>query len=137
MIDSVSCMKDVTVYPKGGTSVITLSQAAQAIAGALECNKGAHSYPIGYYNLQWTELIKIIHKYLNCPDKKIRSIPKWVYTSGGKRLRRVQRRHNRESGMDMVKLTELQCEDKYIEPPEEPFNWGLLRMTMIRQSEQL
>ena len=116
MIDSISNMKDETVYPPGGTSVITRKQAGQAIAGALEKNRGGNCYPIGYYNMQWTNLLKIIHKYLDCPDKKIRTIPKWVYTAGGRRLMRVQRRNHRESGLHMVKFTELQCADKYIDP---------------------
>lgn len=116
MIDSITNMKDETVYPKGGTSVITLKQAGQAIAGALERNRGGNCYPIGYYNMQWTELLKIIHKYLGCPEKKIRTIPKWVYTAGGRRLMKVQRRNNRESGLHMVKFTELQCADKYVDP---------------------
>lgn len=116
MIDSIMNMKDETVYPKGGTSVITLRQAGQAIAGALERNRRGNCYPIGYYNMQWTELLRIIHKYLGCPDKKIRTIPRWVYTAGGRRLMKVQKRNNRESGLHMVKFTELQCADKYVDP---------------------
>jgi hypothetical protein len=57
-------MKNKTMYPKGGTAMVTVRQVGQALAGAIERNKGGKCYPIGYYNLTWVEMLKIAHKYM-------------------------------------------------------------------------
>ena len=75
LVKNVMAMEGVTMYPKGGSTMVTVHQVGQAIAGALERNKGGKCYPIGYYNLTWKELLKIVHKYLGCPDKRIITIP--------------------------------------------------------------
>ena len=36
----------VTMYPKGGTTMVTVRQVAQCIVGAAEKNKGGNAYPI-------------------------------------------------------------------------------------------
>ena len=61
LAEQVISMKGVTMYPKGGSTMVTVHQVGQAIADALERNKGGRCYPIGYYNMMWVELIKIVH----------------------------------------------------------------------------
>ena len=51
----------------------------QAIAGAAERNRGANCYPIGYYNLTWNDFLKIVHKAMGQPNRKIINIPKWSF----------------------------------------------------------
>ena len=53
LIEQLSKMPMVTMYPKGGTAMLTVRQVAQTIVGAAELNKGANAYPISYYNLTW------------------------------------------------------------------------------------
>ena len=79
LVESIRKMPGVTMWPKGGSTMVTVKQVGQAIAGAIERNKGGNCYPIGYYNLTWKEMLTICHKHLGCPNKKIITIPDWMY----------------------------------------------------------
>jgi hypothetical protein len=94
--------------------MVTVRQVGQAVAGALERNKGAKCYPIGYYNMTWREFLKIVHKYLGMPDKKIKTIPNWIYALGMRRIMKEQKARNVEGGLNMVKFTALQCAELFI-----------------------
>lgn len=115
LVESIRSMRGATLYPRGGTAMVTVRQVGQAIAGAVERNKGVHCYPIGYYNMKWKQLLKIVHKYLGCPDKKIITIPDWMYAIGGKKLMKEQKAKNVEGGLNMVKFTDLQCSELFID----------------------
>lgn len=111
LVENVMSMKGFTMYPKGGSTMVTVRQVGEAIAGAIERNKGGHCYPIGYYNLNWRQLLSIVHKHLGCPNKKIITIPNWMYAIGGKKLMADQKKHNIEGGLHMVKFTDMQCSE--------------------------
>lgn len=64
----IRSMKRATLWPAGGSAMVTVKQTGQAVAGALERNRGGRCYPIGYYNMTWKEMLKICHKYLGCPE---------------------------------------------------------------------
>lgn len=115
LVESIRNMKGVTLYPKGGTTMVTVVQVAQAIAGAIERNKGGNCYPIGYYNMEWKEMLSIVHKHLGCPRKKIVTIPNWMYAAVGRKPMKEQRKKNLEGGLNMVKFTELQCSKQFID----------------------
>ncbi|MBQ4300758.1 MAG: hypothetical protein II765_04395, partial [Lachnospiraceae bacterium] len=83
--------------------------------GALEYNHGGNCYPIGYYNMTWKEMLTIVHKYLGCPDRKIVTIPNWMYSIGGRNLMKEQKKNNIEGGLNMVKFTDLQCSNLFID----------------------
>ncbi len=83
LVESIRRMKGATLYPRGGTAMVTVRQVGQAVAGAIERNNGGNCYPIGFYNMKWKELLKIVHKHLGCPNKKIITIPDWMYMLGG------------------------------------------------------
>lgn len=114
LVESIRSMKNTTMYPKGGTSMVTVRQVGQAVAGAIERNKGGNCYPIGYYNMAWKEMLQIVHKYLGCPGKKIVTIPDWMYALGGKKIMKEQKEKNLEGGLHMVKFTALQCSNLFI-----------------------
>lgn len=84
LVEMVLGTKGATMYPPGGTAMVTVHQVGQAIAGALTKTKGGRCWPIGYYNMTWKEMLKIVHKYLSVPEKKIITIPKWMYAMGSK-----------------------------------------------------
>ncbi|CAM3177761.1 NAD-dependent epimerase/dehydratase family protein [Sporolactobacillus spathodeae] len=115
LVESIRNMKWLTLYPRGGTAMVTVRQVGQAIAGAIERNRGGHCYPIGYDNMKWKELLNIAHKYLGCPNKKVVTIPDWLYALGGKKLMKEQKAKNIEGGLNMVKFTELQCSELFID----------------------
>ncbi|MDO4622814.1 MAG: NAD(P)-dependent oxidoreductase [Eubacteriales bacterium] len=115
LVEQIMSMKKVTMYPKGGTTMVTVHQVGEALAGAVEKNKGGHCYPIGYYNLTWKEMLAIAHKHMGVPDKKILTIPNWMYAMGGKKLMKEQKANNIEGGLHMVKFTDLQCSNLFID----------------------
>lgn len=84
LVENVMSMKSVTMYPRGGSTMVTVKQVGQALAGAIERNRGGSCYPIGYYNMTWKEMLGIVHKHLGCPGKKVLTIPDWMYAVGGK-----------------------------------------------------
>lgn len=115
LVEIIKNMKAVTLYPKGGTTMVTVKQVGQAIAGAVEKNKGGNCYPIGYYNMTWKEMLTIFHKYMGCPNKKIITIPDFLLKFKTKSLLNEQKAKNIQSGLDMVKFPELQCSNQFID----------------------
>lgn len=115
LVESIRSMKNVTMWPRGGSAMVTVKQVGQAIAGAIERNRGGNCYPIGYYNLTWKELLTICHKHLGCPEKKVVTIPDFMYALGGMALRRKQKKEGIEGGLHMVKFTKLQCSNQFID----------------------
>ncbi|MGN0364133.1 MAG: NAD-dependent epimerase/dehydratase family protein [Bilifractor sp.] len=115
LVEQVLSMKGATLYPRGGSAMVTVKQVGEALAGAIERNHSGNCYPIGYYNMTWVELLQIVHKYLGCPDKKIITIPDWMYTLGAKKLMADQKKHNIQGGLTMDKFTVLQCSNLFID----------------------
>lgn len=95
--------------------MVTVRQVGEALAGAIERNQGGNCYPIGYYNMTWKELLAIVHKYLGCPNKKILTIPDFMYAMAGKKLMKDQEKHNIQGGLHMVKFTKMQCSNLFID----------------------
>lgn len=95
--------------------MVTVKQVAQAITGALERNRSGSCYPIGYYNMTWIEMLKIVHKHMGVPNKKIVTIPNWMYAIGGRKIMKQQKAAGHEGGLNMVKFTDLQCANLFID----------------------
>ena len=51
MAEQIQNSKKNILYTRGGSTMVTVKQVGQAIAGAIEKNKGGNTYPIGYYNM--------------------------------------------------------------------------------------
>jgi nucleoside-diphosphate-sugar epimerase len=115
LVENIRGMKKATLYPKGGTTMVTVKQVGQAMAGALERNRGGQCYPIGWHNLPWTEFLTIVHKYMGCPDKKITTIPTFLFRLGMKKVMKQQKAAGHEGGLHMVKFAELQCAETFID----------------------
>lgn len=115
LVEQIRSMKKFTMYPKGGTTMVTVHQVGQALAGALEYNRGGNAYPIGYYNMTWKEMLAIVHKHMGCPGKKVITIPNWMYAMGGKKIMKEQKAAGHEGGLHMVKFTNLQCSNLFID----------------------
>lgn len=115
LVEMLRGMKGVTLYPRGGTTMVTVRQVAQAVAGAVERSRGGRRYPIGYYNMQWKEMLAIVHKYLGFPNRKVLTIPDWLFALNSRKLMKQQKAHNIEGGLNMVKFTGLQCAELFID----------------------
>lgn len=115
LIEQIRKMKKITLFPKGGTTMVTVRQVAEAIAGAIEINKGGVCYPIGYYNMTWRELLKITHNYMGMPNRKIITIPNFLFTLAGKSIKKKQQKVGIEGGINMAKFASLQCSNQFID----------------------
>lgn len=115
LVENLLGMKRITFYPKGGTTMLTVKQVGQAIAGALEKNQGANAYPIGYYNMEWKKMIAIFNQHIGREKNKIITIPKFLYRMSMKKIMKEQRENNIEGGLHMVKFTDLQCANLFID----------------------
>ena len=115
LVEQLRAMKGATFYPKGGTTMVTVHQVGEALAGAIEYNKGGNAYPIGYYNMTWKEMLGIVHKYMGCPDKKIITIPTWMYAIGIRNILKEQKKKGIEGGLNLSKFTDLQCAKLFID----------------------
>lgn len=117
-VKTIKNMKPWTFWTRGGTTMVTVKQVGQAIAGAFEKNRGGCSYPIGYYNMEWKELIGIFQDAMGLSNKKIVTIPKWLYVQFGKKIKKSQIKAGHEGGLDMAKFSELQCRNLFIDKSE-------------------
>ena len=70
------------------------------------------------HDLTWKELLRIVHKYLDCPEKRIVTIPDWMYALGGKKLMREQAKKGIQGGLNMVKFADVMCANLFISKTE-------------------
>lgn len=115
LIEQLSNMGKNTMYPRGGTTMVTVRQVAQAICGAAYNNKGGNAYPIGYYNLTWDEFLAIVHKAMGCPDRKIIHIARWMFRMYGVHMRKVYKDKGVEGGIDPYYLADIMCMNTFID----------------------
>ncbi len=78
-MDKLPC----TLYPRGGTAMLTVRQVGETIVGAAEKSKGATAWPIGMYNMTWKEFLKIVYDARGMgANRKIVGIPPWMMKMG-------------------------------------------------------
>ncbi len=115
LVEQILLMKKVTMYPKGGTTMVTVKQVAQSVAGALENGQQSQNYPVGYYNMTWKQMLTIFHKYMDQPKKRIIIIPKFLYRYAMKSKQREYQEKGIESGLDLMELVNIMTRYAYIE----------------------
>ncbi|NLZ16064.1 MAG: NAD(P)-dependent oxidoreductase [Erysipelotrichaceae bacterium] len=109
--------KDSLMYTKGGTTMVTVKQVGEAIAGALEVNKGFNTYPIGYFNMTWTQLLPIFGKAIG-KEIKVKTIPSFLYVLGGMQQMKQFKKRGVDSGLNMIKFKVLQTSNLFIDKEE-------------------
>lgn len=115
LVDMLDKMQNKIYYPKGGTTMVTVNQVAQAIAGALEQGIGGTCYPVGMYNMEWTEFLSIVNKYMGNEGKKIVSIPTFLYRLGSHSIQRNYKKRNIESGLSPVHFVDIMTAYTFID----------------------
>jgi len=115
IVKAVRSMPGVTMYPKGGSTMVTLKQVAQSIAGALEKTKGGQCWPIGWYNKEWTDFLAIVHRNMGMPGRKVITIPNWMLNLGIKSMEKKLREPGAEGGIYMPKFSDLQSAKTFID----------------------
>ncbi len=75
-----------TLYPKGGTAIVTVRQVGQAIAGAAEKLgselKGFNHLPIGMVNYTWKQFLPVVYEARGMGKRKVKGIPAFVMKMG-------------------------------------------------------
>lgn len=126
LVESIRKMKKNTFYTQGGTTMVTVKQVAQGIAGALETTSGGVAYPFGFYNYEWKDFLKIVHKHLGYPrERKVVTIPNFLFALQGAQINKAHKKKGTEGGLDMVKFTKLQTANLFIEPEEGALRLGV------------
>lgn len=105
-----------TMYPKGGTAMLTCRQVGQAIAGAAERQKsGFEAIPIGMYNLKWDKFLSIVYKARGMgADRKILGVAPWMMRFGMIKPALDYKKRNIDSGMDVFNLPDIMDIDLFI-----------------------
>lgn len=108
LIDQIKSMDKLkfTMYPKGGTAMLTVRQVGEAIAGAAEKLgeefKGFNAWPIAMYNQTWNEFLKIVYDARGMgANRKVIGIPAWVMRMGTKGIVKEYKEKGIESGLDV------------------------------------
>ncbi len=114
LIELIRGMKLVTLYSKGGSAMITVRQAAQAMAGALERGNGGACYPLGFENLTWVQFLKIVHRTMGYKHRGILTVPRWLVAVGARGLNRKREKSGGEGGLNAVKYADLQSRNLFI-----------------------
>ena len=115
LVEMILGMEPATFYPRGGTTMVTVRQVGQAIAGALERNRGGRCYPIGWYNMSWKEMLAIFHRHLGMPGRKVVTIPKWSFAAGGLKILADQKRAGIDGGLNMARIADIMCSEFFID----------------------
>ena len=106
----------VTMYPAGGTAMLTVRQVGQAIVGAseqaLEAVKNKNgkfrAYGISCYNMTWREFLKIVYRAMSgIADRKIIDVPKSAFKAFGLVMRKDYKNRNVDAGIDPVGLADI------------------------------
>ena len=104
MMDKLPC----TMYPGGGTAMLTVRQVGEVIVGAAEKSKGAKAWPISMYNQTWKEFLKIVYAARGMGNnRKIISIPPWMMRMGLGGVKKEYAEKGIESGIDVDGLADI------------------------------
>ena len=112
MMDKLPC----TMYPGGGTAMLTVRQVGEVIVGAAEKSKGATAWPISMYNMNWKEFLKIVYAARGMGEtRKIISIPPWMMRMGLGGVKKEYAAKGIESGIDVDGLADIMDINLYMD----------------------
>ncbi len=97
-----------TMYPGGGTAMLTVRQVAEVIVGAAEKSKGAKAWPISMYNQTWKEFLKIVYAARGMGENRpIVSVAPWMMRMGLGGVKKEYAEKGIESGIDVDGLADI------------------------------
>ena len=110
LIEQIKMMDKLplTMYPGGGTAMLTVRQVGEVIVGAAEKSKGAKAWPISMYNQTWKEFLKIVYAARGMGEnRKIISVPPWMMRMGLGKVKKEYAAKGIESGIDVDGLADI------------------------------
>ncbi len=118
LIEQIKMMDSLpfTLYPAGGTAMLTCRQVGQVIAGAAEREKaGFDAIPIGMYNMKWDQFLKIVYAARGMGyNRKIVSVPPIMMKMGMVKVVMDYKKRKIDSGMDPFNLPDIMDIDLFI-----------------------
>ncbi len=104
-----------TMYPGGGTAMLTVRQVGEVIVGAAEKSKGATAWPIGMYNQTWKEFLKIVYNARGMgANRKVISVAPWMMRMGLGGVKKEYAEKGIESGIDVDGLADIMAINLFI-----------------------
>ncbi len=104
-----------TMYPGGGTAMLTVRQVGEVIVGAAEKSKGAKAWPIGMYNQTWKEFLKIVYNARGMgANRKVISVAPWMMRMGLGGVKKEYAEKGIESGIDVDGLADIMAINLFI-----------------------
>ncbi len=119
LIEQIKMMDKLpfTMYPGGGTAMLTVRQVGEVIVGAAEKSKGAKAWPISMYNMTWKEFLKIVYAARGMGDnRKIISVAPWMMRMGLGGVKKEYAAKGIESGIDVDGLADIMDINLFIDP---------------------
>ena len=106
LIEQIKSMDKLpfTMYPGGGTAMLTVRQVGESIVGAAEHieGQGFKAWPIAMYNMTWKQFLKAVYSARGMGDnRKVISIPAWMMRMGTKSIVKEYQAKGIESGLDV------------------------------------
>ena len=97
-----------TMYPAGGTAMLTCRQVGEVICGAAEKeDPGFKAYPIAMYNQTWKEFLSIVYDARGMAGRKIVSVAPWMMKMGMIKVAKDYKKREIDSGMDPFNLPDI------------------------------
>ena len=119
LIEQIKMMDKLplTMYPGGGTAMLTCRQVGEVICGSAErANQGFEATPIGMYNQTWKEFLKIVYDARGMgANRKIVSIPPWMMRMGLGGVKKEYAAKGIESGIDVDHLPDIMAYNLFID----------------------
>lgn len=115
LAEMLLAMKGAAFYPRGGTTMVTVNQVGQCIAGAVENGQGGRQYPVGWFNLSWVQLLRIFYRHMGQPDKKIITIPDFLFRLQARQIMRRKQKQGLEPGLDLVAYAQVMTAETFID----------------------
>lgn len=119
LIEQIAFMDKMpfTMYPGGGTAMLTCRQVGEVICGAAEREKpGYEAFPIAMYNMKWKEFLSYVYDARGMgKDRKIVSVAPWMMKMGMFKVANDYKKRGIDSGMDPFNLPDIMDLDLFID----------------------
>lgn len=105
-----------TMYPKGGTAMLTCRQVGEVICGAAERTKpGFEAFPISMYNMKWDRFLGYVYDARGMHGRKIVGVPPVMMKMGMFKVVNDYKKRGIDSGMDPFNLPDIMDIDLFID----------------------
>ena len=118
-------MKPFVFYPAGGTAAVTVRQVGEALAGALETNRGGNAIPLGMANLTWKKMLASFQDGMGLPRRPVVTVPVWAFALAGAAIKLQKKRQGLEGGLDLPRFARAMSREMFIMPEEGALSLGV------------